>query len=248
MNLASSCELLKHGVKLFTSKQHRPVTDAVLLAHFAKLRKGDVICDLCAGCGIVSALVYSSGVQPKAVYAVEIDSQGARLLEMLKNSNTLENFTPLHMDLRNLKDAVPANFFDNIIVNPPYFKEGAGLLPSGEIRTGARYEQSCTILDIAALARRHLRHRGKLTICHKPQRMAELIKTLGEHGIVTKRLRMVHKSPKTSPWLVLLEGQKGAAEGLEVLPPMFTTDGAGGQSEELLEIYGRYSADFYKCQ
>ncbi len=187
MNLELNSELLGNNIRLFTAAQHRPVTDAVLLADFARVSSRDIVCDMCAGCGVVSAVIYSRGIAPQRLYAVEIDSTAVQLdfarvssrdivcdmcagcgvvsaviysrgiapqrlyaveidstavqlLEQFKRCNSIAGFLPINADLRELDRHLPANLLDCIIVNPPYFKEGSGYLPEGEVRTTARYE------------------------------------------------------------------------------------------------------------
>ncbi len=81
-------------------------------------------------------------------------------------------------------------------------------------------------------------------MCHRPQRLAEIIAILDSFGIQTKRLRMVHKLCTAPPWLVLIEGQKSARQGLEILPPLITRNSDGTQSQELIEIYAKGRANF----
>ena len=60
-----------------------------------------------------------------------------------------------------------------------------------------------------------------------------------ENGIEPKRLRTVHKNPNCAPWLVLVEGKKGAKAFLNIERPLFVRTADGGISEEVQQIYLR---------
>ena len=60
------------------------------------------------------------------------------------------------------------------------------------------------------------------------------------NGIEPKRLRFVSKKGDTQPWLVLIEGKRGAKNGLKVEAPLVAYNNDGSLSEEMLSITERY--------
>ena len=76
-------------------------------------------------------------------------------------------------------------------------------------------------------------------MCHRPERLAELLRLMSENKIEPKRLRIVCKSNGCEPWLVLVTGVRCANTGLRIDPPLFVYEN-GKFSEEMLRIYGTY--------
>ena len=53
---------------------------------------------------------------------------------------------------------------------------------------------------------------------NRADRLAEVIYAMKSRGIEPKRLQFVRGKENAKPYLILLEGTKGAKEGLEILP------------------------------
>ena len=58
--------------------------------------------------------------------------------------------------------------------------------------------------------------------------------------IEPKRTRFVSNKAGDEPWLVLIEGRKGAGEGLRIIPELHIRNNDGSWTREMLEIYGDY--------
>jgi ATP-dependent Clp protease protease subunit len=79
-------------------------------------------------------------------------------------------------------------------------------------------------------------------LLHTKRRMAELIARMRECRIEPKRLRLVHSRLDGVGEFVLVEGVKGGREGLNVAPPLFIYQDAGGYTPEMTEIFRDLSA------
>lgn len=77
-------------------------------------------------------------------------------------------------------------------------------------------------------------------MCHRPERLAELMDLMREYKVEPKRLRMVAKCVGEKPWLVLVEGRRCGNTGLVIEPTLYVEDGQGNFTEEMIEIYGSY--------
>ena len=84
--------------------------------------------------------------------------------------------------------------------------------------------------------KRQLRYGGRFCLCHRPERLADVICALREAGLEPKRLRLVQQRPASAPWLLLAEGRRGGKPGLRVEPPLIV-EGEGGFSPEMLRVY-----------
>lgn len=231
-------EPLGERVRVCVSAAHKFGTDAFLLSDFASPRRKDTACDLCAGCGIVPALWFRrEETAPARAYAVELQEQAAQQLEITAREGGYGGrLIPLHADLRVLRGKLEAGAFDLVTCNPPYKAAGAGIPSENRAELIARHETECTLSDVCAAAAYLLRYGGRFCVCHRPERLADLLCEMRAHGLEPKRLRFVHQRPDSAPWLVLAEGRRGGKPFLQVEPPLLV-EGEGGFSPEVLRIY-----------
>lgn len=229
-----SFESLGEGYSVCVSNEHRFGTDAFLLADFAQVRNKDSVCDLCTGNGIV-ALLMSRDFSPKEIYAVELQKKAFYQLERSKEESKADEIIPVSGDL---KEWTPPKKLDVVTCNPPYKIDNTGLKNESDAVTIARHETACTMFDVAQCAKRALRFGGRLCICNRPERLADVIEAMRKAGIEPKRLRTVHKNPESAPWLILVEGRLGGSKYLKIEKPLYIK-GENGEaySEEMKRIY-----------
>lgn len=232
-----SFELLQNNIEICVSKEHKFGTDAFLLADFAKPRHKDKVCDLGTGCGIIPLLMKIK-FSPKELYGVDIQAQAIEQFDITVEKNGLENIHPVKADLKELWEGCPKGSFDVVTCNPPYKAANAGIESLGEAQKIARHEILCNINDVCRAASRLLKFGGRLCICNRPERLADVICAMRENNIEPKLLRFVSKTAEDASWLFLIEGRLGGKPFMKVIPPLFVQDG-DGFSKELLSIYGQ---------
>jgi tRNA1Val (adenine37-N6)-methyltransferase len=232
-------EPLGGGYYAVTSKSHTFGADAILLADFAEPRSAKRLCDLCAGCGIVSLLWSADGVS-RRIDAIEIQSEAVRLIKSAALKNSLAGITAIEADLRTL-DASFSGAFDLVACNPPYKKSGTGAMSIDRADRAARHETLCTLEDVVSAGFRLLRGGGRLCLCHRPERLADLITLMCAYKVEPKRLRFVQQRADTKPWLVLVEGKKCSKPGILAEPAFIVEDKNGGYSREMSEIYNKFN-------
>ena len=214
-------------------------TDAVLLADFAKARKGEKICDLCSGTGVVPLLMLAR--YPETFYtAVEIQQDMAEMAFRSMELNQVDDvIRVIPGDLRRIKELLPVNSFDVVTVNPPYMKvEDQSLKNDSKAVTLARHEVACTLKDVMAAARHLLKYHGRFYMVHRPARLAEIFEEMLSTGIEPKRLQMVHPFIDREATQVLIEGTLGGGRQMNVLPPLITYEAPGIYTKSMLEVYG----------
>ncbi|MBO5332593.1 MAG: methyltransferase [Clostridia bacterium] len=231
-------EDLGESVGVVVSKQHTFGTDAMLLASFANPKRNDVACDFGSGCGIIPFLWLRDN-KCKEITAVEIQQNACDQMTRSLRLNDTDRITVLNKDLKELND-LKAGSFDLVTMNPPYKIENGGIKNDEEYATIARHETFCNMNDIAKSASRLLRFGGKLCICHRPERVFDAMYAMRENGIEPKTLRFVSKKGDTQPWLVLIEGKRGAKNGLKVEKNLVAYNDDGTLSQEMLEITEKY--------
>lgn len=231
-------EDLGEDVGLVVSKQHTFGTDAMLLASFANPKRNDIACDFGTGCGIIPFLWLRDG-KCSEISAVEIQENGCnQVLRSIALNNT-DKITLYNRDLKNIDDFKTGSF-DLVTMNPPYKIQNGGIKNEEDFATIARHETLCNMDDIAKSASRLLRFGGKLCICHRPERVFDAMTSMRNNGIEPKRLRFVSKKGNTQPWLVLIEGKRGAKNGLKVEAPLIAYNNDGILTEEMLSITEKY--------
>ena len=232
-----SFELLQNSIEICVSKEHKFGTDAFLLADFSSPRHKDKVCDLGTGCGIIPLLMHIK-FSPKEIYGVDIQEQAIEQFNITVEKSSLESIHPIRADLKELWEGCPKASFDVVTCNPPYKAANAGIESLGEAQKIARHEILCNINDVCKAASKLLKFGGKLCICNRPERLADVICAMRENNIEPKLLRFVSKTPEDPSWLFLIEGRLGGKPFMKVMPPLFVKDG-DGFSQELLSIYGQ---------
>ena len=227
-----------NGRYIFVSGEHTFGTDAVLLADFAHAKSGDIAVDLGTGCGIIPFLMLRDGNLKSAV-GVDIAPGAIALAEKTAKRENFSEFEGIVSDISDLKGKI--TFGDKTLVtcNPPYKAAGAGLLSQKSARGVARQESSCSLGDIVAAAGKLLTSGGRLCMCQRPERLAELICLMSKYKVEPKRLRLVAKCAGAPPWLFLIEGRRDGRAGMTVEPTLYIYEN-GELSAEMKEIYGPY--------
>ncbi|MGI6279402.1 MAG: tRNA1(Val) (adenine(37)-N6)-methyltransferase [Acutalibacteraceae bacterium] len=231
-------EPLGNGFFVNVSPHHTFGTDAVLLKYFAKAKKQDKLVDLGTGCGIIPLLMLRDERLATAI-GVDISTEAAELAALTVKELGIENFKVINADLKDLKGKVEFGCHTLVTCNPPYKAPNAGLKNPDKIDMIARHEVACTLRDIISVGARLLQTGGRLCLCHRPERLAELICLMHEHKVEPKRLRLVAQRKGEEPWLVLIEGRRGGNTGLRIEPMLYIEEN-GGLSDEMIEIYGAY--------
>lgn len=230
-------EKLGESCEICVTKEHTFGTDAFLLADFAKARHKDIVCDLGTGCGIIAVLMRLR-YEPKQVYGVDIQPQAIEQFELTVSRSGLKETYPLLMDLKALTNDAPLGRCDLVTCNPPYKAAKAGIESEISAHKIARHEILCNISDVCAAGNKLLKYGGRLCLCNRPERLADVMCAMRENGIEPKYLRFVSKSANDAPWLFLIEGRKGGGSFMQVLPQLYIS-GSGGISPELAQIYGK---------
>ena len=223
------------GIEIYTNGVHKFGTDAVLLAHFAAPTEKDSACDLGTGCGIIP-LLWCRDKKPHILTAVDIQPDATQLLKMSAKHNSIDGIDICNADLRHLDKDMQGKY-TLVTMNPPYKKVEGGLISPNEGRAIARHEIKCTVTDMTKAAAGLLKPSGRLCVCHRPERLADLICAMREAGIEPKRLQLVCQRVGDAPMLILCEGRRGGNSGMTLLPPLIVEDGQGGYSPEMKEIY-----------
>lgn len=231
-------EKLSDKIEICVTDEHSFGTDAFLLTAFSAPKKTDVVCDLGTGCGIIPLLMVK-GFNPKKIYAVDIQEQAIRQLRESVERSGVKSVEPICADLKVLWEGAPLNRLDLVSCNPPYKACGAGIESELTAEKIARHEILCNIDDVCKAAKRLLKFGGRLCICNRPERLADVVVAMRKNGIEPKTLRFVSKTQSDAPWLFLIEGRKGGKPFMKILPQLYIQNGNNDFSDEIKSIYAK---------
>lgn len=201
---------------LQSSEEFRLGRDALALARFAGLHRGDRVCDL--GCGVGSLLLALAEREPRLTLdGVELRESAAELCKENLRRNGLSG-TIITGEMQNRYPELPWGSYDLVTANPPYFPAGSGKTARDAARAQARTEGTYTLGSACAAAARLCRNGGKFALCLRPDRLAEAFQALQENRFAAKRLQLLQSAPEREANLVLIEAVLGGKPGLRVLP------------------------------
>lgn len=224
---------------IYVSADHTFGTDAVLLADFAGSKRAKKACDLGTGCGIIPLLLIKNGAVTE-VDGVEIQDLAAEICAENIKLNGLEDVFRIHcLDMKEVRGNLTAGAYDLVTCNPPYKADGAGDKNLTEAQRIARHETLCVFEDVVKAAAYILKFGGRLCVCHRPERLADVICDMRANGIEPKIYREVIQREGEEPWLILMEGRLGGKRGMTLLPPLYV-EKDGLLADEMMSIYGDY--------
>lgn len=232
-------EPLGNNFNIVVSPSHTFGTDAVLLANFASIKRKDIACDMGTGCGIIP-LIWCKG-ETKEIFALDIQPKATSQLEKSLKLNGIEGrIRAVNCDLRQLKGVVPYGYFDLVTMNPPYKPVGTGIESLSQAERIARHEVECTVDDACKAAAGLLKYGGRFCMCHRPERLCDIIVSLRSNGLECKKIRFVTEREGKAPWLVLIEGKRGGKSGVTVEKNLVMKDEEGKPTDEFRAMFGDY--------
>jgi len=203
---------------------YRFTSDSILLSRFASAKRGDAVADFCAGCGVVGFHFLCLNPDIKSLTLFELQPS---LCDMAARTAKADSFEVKIVEGR-IQDIPPEydGAFSLILCNPPY--ERGGLENVSYERAICRKEITVTLEDIIKASSKKLKFGGRLAMCHRADRLAEVIYTMKKYNIEAKKLQFVCGARGASPYLVMVEGVKGGKPCLTVLPELVNTPQNGG--------------------
>lgn len=172
-------------------KGHRHSADDVLTAWYALQISPPVSehLDLGTGIGTVGLLTLWGMGHSAQLTCVEAQEISYRLLLTNLRANGLnERVHPMLGDLREL--ALPKKF-SLITGSPPYFPEGAGVIPLDSQKAHARFELRGDVRDYATTAASHLTPGGWFVFCFPSPQKQRALDAITAAGLCTVRMRDV---------------------------------------------------------
>jgi tRNA1(Val) A37 N6-methylase TrmN6 len=198
--------------------------DAVLLAHFVRIKAREQIVDLGAGNGAIT-LMLASLYPDTRVTGIELqESMIRRARRNVALNDLAERVEIVRGDVRAVKGLAQPESFDVAVCNPPYRSPLSGRVSPNPEKRIARHEFTGSLKQFLRTGNRLLHKRGRLALVYPACRCAELLTSMRAAVIEPKRLRLVHSVSASEASLVLAEGVKAGKSGITVEAPLFVYD------------------------
>ncbi len=197
---------------------YRFTSDSIVLSRFAKVKKNEVVADICAGSGIVGIHFFALNSRLcKSVDFFELQTPLYSLCTKSVTENGLNGkLFPHNVRLQDIDKSFDKKF-SLVLCNPPYMKVNGGFSAETDSSKLAKAEFAVTFSEIAACAKRLLKFGGRFTFIHRVDRLAEIIYTLKGMNLEPKRLQLLSGTDNKTPYLFLMEAVYGGKEGIDVL-------------------------------
>ncbi|MDD6212232.1 MAG: tRNA1(Val) (adenine(37)-N6)-methyltransferase [Clostridiales bacterium] len=212
--------------------------DAVLLAGFSVVKKGESVLDMGTGTGIIPILLEAK-TQGKSFIGLEIQEEMAEMAGRSVKLNQLEEKIQIVKgDIREASVLFGKSVFDVVTCNPPYMNQNHGLKNPEDAKAIARHEILCTLDDVIREASMVLKPGGRFYMVHRPHRLAEMFAKMKEYHLEPKRMKMVHPFVNEEANMVLLEAVRGGNPWMKVQAPLVVYKEPGVYTDEIYDIYG----------
>lgn len=230
-------ELKDFGIKLIQPLNGFKVNvDTILLAGFAKAKRGERVCELgCAHGAISLILARRSEV---AITALDIQQD---LVDMARENADINGLSDrvsfLHCDLREAQRLFPPQSFDVVLSNPPYGDPKRHRQSLNQCENVARHGVTCSLDDLGTAISHLLKHGGRAYTVFTSERVVALMESMRSKGLEPKVILPVYPKEGRDSSVFLMKSIKGAAPGLRLLPPVFIGDEDGRFTDSLLSFY-----------
>jgi tRNA1Val (adenine37-N6)-methyltransferase len=212
--------------------------DAILLAGFVWLRRGDRVIDLGTGVGIIPLILANQGEGPKHIVGVEIQEKLAALAQRNVLINEFEDLITIYQgDIKELNSTFLPSSFDVLVTNPPYYRVESGRVNPSAQKAIARHEITCTIDDVLQATSYLLKEGGRIFVIFPAHRAITLLDSLRRASLEPKRIRWIYSREGEEAIFILTEAHKGGGEGVEILPPFYIYSVHGSYTQEMEALY-----------
>ncbi|SMR81834.1 tRNA1(Val) A37 N6-methylase TrmN6 [Aliiroseovarius halocynthiae] len=204
------------------SKGYRAGVDPVFLASAVQAHAGQSVLEL--GCGVGAASLCLGRRVPKlSLHAIERQADHAELAR--KNAEANGILLNVHVgNLARMPEALRAQNFHHVIMNPPYFDRARGSMSPDDAREQAMGEETPLAVWMDQATRR-LTPKGTLTMINAVERLPDILSAIDDRlgSLVVQPL-----APRRgrAAKLLLLQARKGGRAAFRLAPPIVLHEGA----------------------
>jgi tRNA1(Val) A37 N6-methylase TrmN6 len=191
-------------------------SDSVMLAKFARAKKGDVVADFCSGSGIVGFNLYA--LNHELIKSVTLVEMQKPLYDLSVKSIALNGLTDIFTAVNSRVQDLPTDTngkFSLITCNPPYMPVGHGFVDQNDSIAVCRTELTLPLDELVLAISKALKFGGRVNLCHRADRLTDVMCEFRKCNIEPKRLQFVVSGNK-EPYLFMIEGVKGGKSGIKI--------------------------------
>lgn len=221
--------------------------DAVLLAHFSAVGKGQTVMDLGTGTGIVPLLL-SAKTRAAHITGIELQEDVSHMAKRSVALNGLEDRIAIEtMDIKDIATHFKKSCMDVVTANPPYFKAKAGIQNDTDYKTLSRHEVACTLEDLFRAAYHVLKPSGVFYMVHRPDRLVDIVAVAREMRLEPKQIRFVQPKADAKPNIMLMRFVKYGGHELRFDAPLVVYNESGDYTPEIYKIYEEATIDVFEA-
>ena len=217
-------------------KGYRAGIDAVLLASAINAKPGQIILDL--GCGVGTAGICALNRTPEAqLIGIDIQDDLINLAQENAKENKIEHSVDYILgDIRD-KENWKENYFDHVMINPPYMSVESHFPSPNDIKATANgeLEKSPELADWIKSAYINLKHGGYLTMIYRSDRMDEAISVIRERFgsiVILPLWPMQNVEAKR----VIISARKNKNAPMRILPGLVLHNKDGSYTKKITSI------------
>ncbi len=222
-------------VKFKQPKEHKlSIIELLFLANIKGVKRKSKVVDLGAGFGtlsILTAIKYGCNV-----WAVEKDK---RMLELLKHNiciNKVEDRVHLvEGDVRFIEGLMPKEFFDVILLNPPFYPKNYGY-----VKNGFHFEKDTELKDFLKAVKYLLKDGGALNLLYTTFRLVDTIVYLREINVMPTNLRIFYPKPEKYGKFLRLYGVKNGKGHMTIEKPLIINESTGEYTREVKYVLNNF--------
>jgi tRNA1Val (adenine37-N6)-methyltransferase len=194
--------------------------DAILLANFINLKKGERLLDIGSGCGIIPIYLSKKGYS-NHMLGVEVQKDLFDVSLKNRKLNNCENTDFVNEDIRTYGPKLRETAFHTIVSNPPYTNEKRGRKSPYLSRDIARHDSLLGLGDLLLISSSLLSKMGRLYLIYPSRRIGEVIHGAKSNRLEAKRLRFIHSTEHAESNLALMEFSKDGGTGAKIEKPLY---------------------------
>jgi L-threonylcarbamoyladenylate synthase len=216
-------------------KGYRFSIDSILLSSFTRFLAPpmDRALDMGSGSGVLS-FIMAKRSKIKRIDAIEVMEEFHSAFERaVKEQSLSHKIDPILGNLINSKRFLPGNSYDLAIVNPPYYKSGAGKTSPSKSKATANSEHIAPLSLFLEEAKRVLKQGAILSIIIPENRLQETLSNAQSLCLNLGYMQPVYPHKNKNANRLLLAFIKNRNPPLKILQPLFIFDSNNNYTVEM---------------